>query len=59
MRKLSKETIIETLIGGVDLHTMQGYNKLGKICEKVREELGGWKRDYSDESVGLNLTFVE
>lgn len=44
---------------GVDLRTMQGYNKLGKICEKVREELGGWKRDYSDESVGLNLTFVE
>ena len=44
---------------GVDLHTMQGYNKLGHICEKVREELGGWKRNYTDESVGLHLTFVE
>ena len=44
---------------GVDLHTMQGCNKLGSICEKVREELGGWKRNYTDESVGLNLTFVE
>lgn len=40
---------------GVDLTTMQGCNKLGKICEKVREELGGWKRDYTDEDVGLFL----
>lgn len=44
---------------GIDMRTMQGYNKLGKICEKVREELGGWKRDYTDEDVGLNLKFVE
>jgi predicted NAD-dependent protein-ADP-ribosyltransferase YbiA (DUF1768 family) len=36
-----------------------GNNKLGSICEKVREELGGWKRNYTDENVGLNLTFVE
>lgn len=44
---------------GVDLHTLRGRNKLGSICEKVREELGGWKRDYTDESVGLSLSFVE
>ena len=44
---------------GVDLHLLMGNNKLGSICEKVREELGGWKRDYTDESVGLHLTFVE
>lgn len=44
---------------GVDMVTLQGYNKLGKICEKVREELGGWKRDYTDADVGLNLKFVE
>ena len=44
---------------GVDMGTMQGYNKLGKICEKVREELGGWKRDYTDEDVGLELKFAE
>ena len=44
---------------GVDLPLWAGYNKLGSICEKVREELGGWKRNYTDESVGLHLTFVE
>lgn len=44
---------------GVDSHLWLGYNKLGSIYEKVREELGGWKRNYTDESVGLHLTFVE
>lgn len=44
---------------GVDSHLWLGYNKLGLICEKVREELGGWKRNYTDESVGLHLIFVE
>ena len=44
---------------GIDSELWLGYNKLGHICEKVREELGGWKRNYTDESVGLHLTFVE
>ena len=34
---------------GIDLYSGQGLNHLGKILEKVREELGGWKRDYIEE----------
>lgn len=34
---------------GIDLATGKGLNHLGKILEKVREDIGGWKRDYEEE----------
>ena len=33
---------------GVSLKDGKGLNKLGLILEKVREQLGGWKRDYKE-----------
>lgn len=60
-RKDIKEKLIETgdaiLIGGnpyndkywgVSNQDGDGLNKLGLILEKVREDLGGWKRDYEE-----------
>lgn len=35
---------------GVSQNDKKGYNKLGLILEKVREDLGGWKRDYEEPS---------
>lgn len=35
---------------GVDLYSGIGLNHLGLILEKVREDLGGWKRDYEEEN---------
>ena len=34
---------------GIDLNSGQGSNHLGQILEKVREDLGGWERDYVEE----------
>ena len=46
--ELIEGTSWNDLYWGIDLYSGNGLNHLGQILEKVREELGGWKRDYEE-----------